>query len=194
MTFRWTAEAKEIVAERLRAGDTAAQIGARLDVSRSAITGLLARDKDLAAIGFARAGTSFNGGRTPRLSPEEKRERQRQYSRAYLQRRRNGSNVVPFPRPRLRLVSNNVPLLVEDWLKLNGGPRRFEQGITTDTWIVRQFLTDRGISVAGTFGNKWKIVRGPGRPTMGTWADVMAVVDEIRLAEGLQPFACRQMA
>ncbi|TIM14479.1 MAG: hypothetical protein E5Y67_12430 [Mesorhizobium sp.] len=190
--MKWTVETKAIVAERLRAGDTAAQIGARLDVSRSAITGLLNRDKELAAIGFARSGTSFNGGRTPRITPEEKRERQRQYSRAYLQRRRNGSNVVPFPQVR-RIVSNNVPLMVDDWLKLNGGPRRFEQGVTTDTWLVRQYLTDRGISVTGTYG-KWKIVRGPGRPKTGTWAAVMEIVDEIRLAEGLQPFACRQMA
>ena len=189
MTFKWTTEAKAIVADRLRAGDTAAQIGARLDVSRSAITGLLNRDKDLAAIGFARAGTSFNGGKTPRLTLDEKRARKLQYSRACKQR----NNVVQFPQAMVtqRIVSHNVPLLVEDWLKLNGGPRRFERGVTTDTWIVRQYLTDRGIAVAGTFGGKWKIVRGPGRPKTGTWADVMAVVDEIRLSEGLQPFACR---
>lgn len=206
MTFRWTDEAKEIVAERLRAGDTAAQIGACLDVSRSAITGLLARDKDLAAIGFVRRGRSFNGGRTPRLTREERRERQIQYNRAYQQRRRKGSNVVPFPAsfrnlpanspqikatPQLRVVSNNVPLMVEDWLKLNGGPRRFERGETSETWTIRQYLADRGISTNGHRG-RWSVSRGRGRPKIMTWADVMAIVDELRMAEGLQPFACRK--
>lgn len=205
--MRWTAEAKATVAERLRAGDSAAKIGALVGVSRNAITGLLARDKDLAAIGFARKGISRNGGKTKRFSDEEMLERKRQYNRAYKANQRAGAIVIPFPKPTkalsanspqyamakapvLRVVSNNVPLMVEDWLAKNGGPRIFQRGETADVWAIRQFLSDRGIKTNGHRG-KWSITRGPGRPKLGTWADIMAVVDDIRLAEGLQPFAAR---
>ncbi len=199
--MRWTAEAKALVAERLVAGDTAAQIGLLFDVNRSAITGLLARDAELAAVGFVRAGKSLNGGKTKRFTPEETIQRKRQYNSAYQQRRRKGTNVVPFPTPSrklpvatphaappaLRVVSNNVPLMVQDWLDKNGGARKFGTRETTDPWLIREFLRDRGI-IAKVCKSKWSVSNGLGRPRVVTWRDIMGIVDKIRLEEGLQPF------
>jgi hypothetical protein len=199
VTFKWTVEAKAIVAERLKAGDTAREIGERLGVSRSSITGLLDRDIDLAKIGLTRKATGRNGGRIRRFTLEEQMQRKREYNKLYQAKRRSRSNVVQFPgsfqrrpeqqrdTPALRVVSNNIPLMVQDWLDKNGGPRRFEHFATTDTWIIRTYLEERGIKLNGHRG-RWAISRGKGRPRIGTWADVMQIADDFRMAEGLQPF------
>lgn len=200
MTFKWTAEAKEIVAERLKAGDTAREIGERLGVSRSSITGLLDRDIELAKIGLSRKATGRNGGRVRRFTLEEQMARKRVYNKLYQAKRRSRSNVVQFPgsfqQPRsdeqrhgvaLHVVSNNIPLMVQDWLDKHGGPRRFEHAATTETWVIRTYLEERGVKLNGLRG-KWIISNGRGRPRIGTWADVMRIADEFRLAEGLQPF------
>ena len=57
--FVWTVEAKQTLGGLLKEGKTARQIGEHFGVSRSAITGLLARDADLAKIGFAIRGKSL---------------------------------------------------------------------------------------------------------------------------------------
>lgn len=212
MTFKWTAQAKLTLADLLVDGKTAAECGRHFGVSRNAITGLLARDADLSKIGFARQGKSRNGGQTKRFTDEEMLERRRQYNRAYKANKRAGAIVIPFPtstkrlspnspqvagRPRLRIVSNNVPLMVQDWLEKNGGPRKFEDRERSDSMAIQQWLSDRGITIKATRGNwgnnrgNWNMSRGLGRPKNMTWAAIMEVVDGMRLAEGLQPFCAR---
>ena len=197
MNFIWTPEEKARVADLLQRGKTAKQIGEVIGVTRNAIIGIVARDKMLSAIGFSRRGSG--GVREKKLTHDERLIRRRQYDVAYRARIRG--EVIAFPKPlrprptyhlaptkspALRVITN-IPMLVEDWLKQNGGPRRFERTATSDTWVIRLYLEERGVKLNGQRG-KWGISNWRGRPRLGTWADVMKVADEFRVAEGLQPF------
>lgn len=185
----WTNEAKERVGELLKAGKTAREISLEFGVSRNSIASLVSRDDALAAIGFARQGTSFNGGRKSKLSQEERRERRRQYMKQY-----HSENPRTVAKPKLRVVSNNVQLMVEDWLKANGGARRFQRGESADPLAVQAWLRERGVDCNGvsrTCGAAYKVSRGSGAAKRMSWADVLAMVDKMRRAEGLQPFVAR---
>lgn len=196
MTNRWSQEAKATVAKMLVQGKTAAQIGKVVDKSRNAVVGVVHRDPELAKIGFS--------GRNWRTK-EERLAQRKKYDAAYRAKQRGETNVIriKFGRqpkeightsapPKLRVVSNNVPMMISDWLAQHGGARRFEHAATSDTMAIRLYLEERGIKLNGHRG-KWAISRGPGRPKTGTWADVMRIADDFRVAEGLQPFAARNM-
>lgn len=214
MTFKWTDEAKARVAELLAQGKSASAIGKSLGVTRNAIVGIVHRDAGLKYLGLAGYGER---GRAPKLTQEQiterkrqhersRRERMRQYQKAYAAQKRG--IVIPFPEPTRKLpansprlagprpnpvmsvVSNNVPLMVQDWLAKNGGARKFGERETTQSWEMRSFLADRGVTVGFVRGSdKWNLSRDGGRPRIVKWADIMRLVDEIRIAEGLPPFS-----
>lgn len=209
MKLKWTGQAKSDVADLLKAGKSAAEIGLHFGVSRSAITGLVCRDQDLGKIGFTRAGKSHNGGKTKRFTDEELVERRRQYNRAYKAKQRAGAIVIPFPastRPlranspqiertqQIRVVSNNIPMMVEDWLAKHGGPRRFTKDDTTNEVYVIDYLRERGVTVRKTrmswnsAGGSWVAAVGQGRAKPRRWSEIIKLVDEFRVNEGLQPF------
>ena len=103
-------------------------------------------------------------GARPDLSPEERRSRRLSYHREYNRRRKGNvvtlkpkhttSPAKPSPakeRPRLRVVSNNVDLMVKDFLATYGA-RKFERGATTDYVVIVNFLRDRGYELRGSRG------------------------------------------
>ncbi len=92
------------------------------------------------------------------------------------------------PTPRLRVV-NDIPAMVEEWLAQNGA-RKFGKGESADHQSIRFFLQDRGYELSGWQG-KFRISKGAGRPKVMTWRAVLEFVDELRLAEGLQPILVR---
>lgn len=210
--MKWSAEAREKVATMLREKKTAKEIGDFFNVTRSAITGLIARDIGLCAIEDRRRGKSTAGGKVKRRTAEEIRQWRREYNRAYAAQRRENAKktgtVIPFPiktrrspekpvaqQPKLTVVSNNIDLMVKDWLAKNGGPRRFADNDTTGDVFVAEYLRERGVIVArtrmdwGSAAGRWKMSRGQGRPKMVSYAEILRVADEFRVAEGLQPFA-----
>lgn len=95
--------------------------------------------------------------------------------------------------PKLRVVSNNTSLMIQDWLEKNGGARKFEQGARSDYFAIQSFLSDQGMSLGihrnkymlGNYGSKWRQV---------SWKEVMATVDNLRCVLGLQPFQRREAA
>lgn len=112
------------------------------------------------------------------------------------------SNVVKFPKrkyvrkpqaadiaiaaaPKLRVVSNNVPMMVADWIAKNG-IRRFERGFSTDYSYLKDYLEKHGISLK-MVRNDVFISKGAGRPKKVGWSKVWQMVDEFRLAAGLEP-------
>ncbi|WP_192258633.1 GcrA family cell cycle regulator [Mesorhizobium caraganae] len=197
MMSAWPQERRDVVADLLIEGLSASQIAERMgDTTRNAIIGIVRRDKRLSAIGFARTGQGGLLG--PKMTPEERLEKRKKWDQAY--RERNRGNVIAFPKPKrapprpaavkqpaLRVVSNNVPLMVQDWLEKNGGPRRFEKNATADTWAIRAYLEERGIRMNG-HQCKWSVSMGPGRPRIMKWSEIIRLADEYRVAEGLQPF------
>ncbi|MBZ9759468.1 hypothetical protein LB553_01015 [Mesorhizobium sp. CA8] len=130
-------------------------------------------------------------------------------SGAKKQERPEGT-VIPFPvkqrrpqhkpaeRPKLMVVSNNIPLMVEDWLARHGGPRRFTANDTTDPIYVADYLREHGVIAKRLRGDwnsptgKWSVSRGTGRPKAATWSDVLRIADGFRASEGLQPFLAPQ--
>jgi hypothetical protein len=98
------------------------------------------------------------------------------------------------PAPTLRVVSHNIPLMIEDWLAKHGGPRRFNDHERTDDIVIVPWLAERGIKISKSShrwnesGGNWKVSRGSGRPKTLPWAGVLQIVDEIRLSEGLPLF------
>lgn len=205
MTFRWTQEAKAHVAKLLVQGFTASKIGASMGLTRNAIIGIVARDAGLNAIGLTRPGQR---GKPAKLTPEEKIQRRHEGRKRWRvtekAKKLAAKNVIQFPkiapkfipsipppppkkRPVLSVVSNNVPLMVQDWLARNGGARKFGERETSHPWDMRSFLAARGVETR-CIQNKWSVMRNE-RWRACIWADIMRLVDEIRIAEGLQPFA-----
>jgi hypothetical protein len=190
-SYLWPDEKKARVALLLKEGKTSREIGADLGVTRNSVIGIVRRNSDLSAIGFA----SRPGGQVPKPK-DEQQAYDREYLRAWRAKRKGV--VIPFPaqkrpqqrhdpRPALRVVSNNVPLMVQDWLDKNGGARRFERNATADKLAVKLYLEARGIKTNG-FRGKWTISTGKGRPKQIKWPEVVQIADDFRMAEGLEPF------
>lgn len=204
MTFRWTQEAKAHVATLLVQGFTASKIGASMGLTRNAIIGIVARDTGLRSIGLTRPGQR---GKPAKLTPDEKIQRRHEGRKRWRvtekAKKLAANSVIQFPKiapkfipsappapprkPRLSVVSNNVPLMVQDWLAKNGRARKFCERETSHPWIVRSFLADRGVEVK-MYRSQWSVKRN-GKSKLCRWPDIMRLVDEIRIAEGLQPFA-----
>lgn len=101
----------------------------------------------------------------------------------------------PEPKPKkvVALPVRGIPdsQLVEIWLAQNGGARKVEQGGSGDPWALRSFLDKRGFVMTNTAqrpGFFQLSVRGArGRPQTLKQRDLIAFVDRIRRAEGLEP-------
>lgn len=181
----WTEQDRARIGAFLMDGLSASQIGNEMGVTRNAIIGLVHRDKNLRAIGFARKGGGNNGGGRPRKhSAETVKERARERARAHYWRqkahRKAKAKAANPPKPAVS---------IEEWLRLNGGPRRFERGFSTDYFNIRQYLIERGIRIEN-HQNRLKLYEG-NRPRIVSWEEVHAMVDEFRIAEGLTPIIQR---
>jgi hypothetical protein len=111
---------------------------------------------------------------------------------------KKGTNIVQFPKrprpaprpaaaeaPKLRVVSNNVPMMIADWVAKNG-VRRFERGFSTDYSYLKDYLVKHDI-VLKMVRNDCFISKGPGRPRKVGWTKVWQMVDDFRTADGLEP-------
>jgi hypothetical protein len=175
----WTPEKRAKVGRMLADGCSSAKIAAEFGTTRNAIIGLVGRDDALAAIGF-KGGT----GRK-RVSDEERRQRRNATVRKYR------ATLEPTSRPARKpfkpvVVSNNIKLMVQDWIAQNG-VRRFERGDTAEYFHLTNWLRERGYVLTKVHGT-YRLANGSGRQRNTTWAGVIALVDKLRLAEGLQPF------
>lgn len=84
--------------------------------------------------------------------------------------------------------------LVAAWLKKHKRPRRFKRGESMNPTGLMFFLRDRGYEASFTgwrAGGKCRVKKhgamGPGKNL--DMHGVIALVDELRLAEGLEPFS-----
>lgn len=139
--------------------------------------------------------------RRPKMSDEEKRAREVDRARRYRARKRSADIIqlrIPATKraagdvcvgcapvktveaPRFRVVSNNVDMMVKDYLTKHGA-RRFERGVVTDFVAIVNFLREHGHELKGKSAGYVL----DGRPK--SWAAVLGLVDEIRIGKGLEP-------
>jgi len=78
--------------------------------------------------------------------------------------------------------------LVKGWLAQNGGPRRFKTGDSGDELVMRFFLQQRGYETTYLNG-KLCMKHGAGRPRVMPRKELVAFVDTLRAAEGLEAIA-----
>lgn len=139
----------------------------------------------------------------PRMEPDERKarrnERQREYRKTHKPEpkpRAPRSNVLgrvsqkTVPRHRVVYRPNTGTSdaeLVQGWLAQNGGARRFETGASGDELAMRSYLRDRGYETNYRQGKLF--LMGRGRPRALTYKDMVALVDDLRVAEGLMRIA-----
>lgn len=66
-------------------------------------------------------------------------------------------------------------------------PRVFEPGFQTDFYCIQNFLADHGYSLNSLGSWAFGVTSGKGRPKRIKWCQVIDIVDEIRVAKGLEP-------
>jgi hypothetical protein len=110
-------------------------------------------------------------------------------------RRRFGCRP-PFSSPEAGVTGPDAELVAR-WLAEHGGPRRFARGDSASPESLAAFLEARGYLItapdwpANLKSCLLRKVGARGRPRAIKPREVIALVDEMRLAEGLEPIAPR---
>lgn len=146
-------------------------------------------------------------GRPPPLSRDERLARRRELDRARYHGKRSNVVKLRIPRfkkpvgdrtigivavrsvePPVRIVSNNIELMVKDYIAKNGA-RRFERGAVTEYTAITNFLRERGYELKGhARGRMYTLVSPVGKNRALMWPGVLQVVDKLRIEEGKEPF------
>ena len=181
---RWTPARDAKVAEMLRDGKTAKEIGEELGLSRNAIIGRVTRSDELKAIGFSRSPGQHKDTKQGKPSNRHRRR----LVRVPAARKSGPLSIVALRTVEAPLTRQpgSVSEMVDRWIAERGGPRRFESGASADYFAVQNFLGAHGVSLSAERG-RYRLAHGRGRPRVVGWKDVLAVVDEIRAGNGLQP-------
>lgn len=79
-------------------------------------------------------------------------------------------------------------VLINEYLSKHG-VRRFEQGTSSSIHGLAPFLAEFGYEVAGAPHGGVKVRRGKGQWNRMSMPGLIALADEIRIAQGLQPFS-----
>jgi len=91
-------------------------------------------------------------------------------------------------RPAIKDVEPAVRQTIEDWLRENGGPRRFEPGTSNDFDAVRHFLAARNYQASFSQRGEVRVERDGEKTRRLTVAAFFRFVDTIRVSEGLPTF------
>lgn len=175
----WSDENKAIVADLLKAGKSASEIGKAIGVTRNAIVGIVSRDAILAAIGFARSANR-DKARKPRVRKmveKPKKPAQRQRTKITDSAPKCGTISVP-------VIDLNEA--IDTWIQING-VRRFEQGDSADFFRVQDFLKGHGYEVSGSIHRKDFKVEVDGRRKSLGWNGLLEFADSIRVQSGMEP-------
>ncbi len=85
------------------------------------------------------------------------------------------------------LARDSLRAMVECWTARNGLPRRFQPGESLDFYAVQAWLQRRGYALGAVKGRF--AILSPGKNRHGlSWRQVIELVDELRVAEGLEPY------
>ena len=84
-------------------------------------------------------------------------------------------------------------IMIEEYLAKHGA-RRFEQGISTSLHWIAPFMAEYGYEVAGAPLGGVKVRRDKGKLKRMSMPSLIAMVDEILIAQGLEPFSATAKA
>lgn len=90
--------------------------------------------------------------------------------------------MLSFP---VRQVPADIRTMVDAWLAAHGGARRFARGESSDFFALQRWLLRRGYVLSSTKG-AFFLRRGDGERQRTTWREVIALVDVLRVGEGLE--------
>ena len=79
-------------------------------------------------------------------------------------------------------------VMIEEYLAKHGA-RRFEQGTSSGIHGIASFMAEYGYEVAGAPKGGVKVRRGKGQWKRMSMPGLIALADEIRIAQGLEPFS-----
>lgn len=80
---------------------------------------------------------------------------------------------------------------IDKWLEKNGGARRFDRGFSVDPDYIRDFLESRGCQVRTRAGYYYVSSKNFEKTHCVRWRGLVALVDELRMAEGDEPIIKR---
>lgn len=177
----WTDEDVEACRKLLAEGLSASQIGKRLGFTRGSVISKVHRTPALMAEGFKQG----------RPNPTKIKSARRSHARAL-------PISVPAPAPvPVAPASQDVRSMADEWMKRNGGPRRFENGCTTNTDILFAYMRTKGFycrCVGTGRGMQIQVSGGKAKTRRVSFQAFMAMVDEHRVKDGLEPIALRERA
>lgn len=180
----WTPERAELLVKMWADGATASTIAEALGggITRSAVCGKIWR-------------IEHPDGKA---APRKKSPRTNVHKKANKTTRSNVTkDALPAPKA-TRAVVVALPVrgvsdadLVRGWLAQNGGPRKFKRGDTADPLGIKFWLRPRGYEMSFTQkgGMAVKRVGAEGKPRAVTLKQLIAFVDTLRAAEGLEAIA-----
>ncbi|MFC4624214.1 hypothetical protein ACFO1V_03060 [Daeguia caeni] len=88
---------------------------------------------------------------------------------------------------RIKSVPADISALVDDYIARNG-VRKFAPNDGVDIYRLAAFLADYGYEVDCRRGRTMRIRLGKGKPKIVHIKRVIQIADEIRIAQGLEPF------
>lgn len=179
----WTPERTELLVTMWAKGETGSTIAEELGggITRSAVCGKIWR-------------IEHPDGKA---KPRKRSTRTNVHKKANTSTRSNVAKDAP-PAPRARSVVVALPVrgvsdadLVKGWLAQNGGPRKFKRGDTADPLGIKFWLRPRGYEMSFTQkgGMAVKRIGAEGKPRAVTLKQLIAFVDRLRAAEGLEAIA-----
>jgi hypothetical protein len=180
----WTDADVEACRKLLAEGLSASQIRKRLGFTRGSVISKVHRTPSLMAEGFKQG----------RPNPSKIKSARRSYARA-LPAQNAASKQMPA---KVAVPAfQDVTSMAEEWMKRNGGPRRFENGCTTNTDILFAYMRTKGFycrCVGTGRGMQIQVSGGKAKTRRVSFQAFMAIVDEYRIKDGLEPIALRERA
>ena len=80
-------------------------------------------------------------------------------------------------------------ILIEQFIAAKG-VRRFERGVSASYPAVQRYLLEKGWDMRPSSTQlALKAIGKPGKGKMMSWAKIIAFTDELRVADGLEPFS-----
>lgn len=191
-----SAEKNDRVKALVRAGRSYTEIATDVGApSRSCVAGVAnrLRKQGLLPPAASKQQTGAAGGTLTRVRARKKRERAERVPAETQRKPRAAHSAKPSEPIAVPPSPQSPSSLIDSFIAANG-VRRFERGMSGDIDALRGYVSRHGYDIVFTQRGKtpYVIRGGKGRPKNLTRTGLFEFVDELRIADGLQPFIPRK--